>query len=169
MESVNVPPATLERYEVRHSLFSLADTYTITDRQGDAVFEAASIPESAGRRFALRTTENLPVAEVRRRVLAPRPSYEISSNGAVLLELREDLYSLSERRLSANDPSGAYELRGDWPNQKMVVSRQGQCMAEITQAPMSEHYAVEVAPEADLPAMLCLVIALDELSHTGAP
>ena len=164
-------PAGVKRYEVRHQLFSLSDVYTITDHRGEALFEASAVPESAGRCVALRTTTNLPVAEVRHNALGPRPSYEITRDGVLLLEVREDLYSLSERRLSASGPAGEYELRGDWPNWKILVTKDGRRPAEITQDPSTliEHYAVDVAPEADLVIMLCLVIALHELTYPSPP
>jgi uncharacterized protein YxjI len=161
-----MPERGAKRYEVRHQLFPPDAMCVVTDHRGRLLFASASNPESAGRSIALRTTTNLAVAEVRYNMLGPRPACEIIRNDAVILELREDLYSLAERRFTASGPAGEYELRGDWPNWKILVTQDERPMGEILQDPstLGDHYAVDVAPEADLVSMLCLAIGLHELT-----
>ncbi len=159
--------AETRRYEVRHRLFPPDAMCVVTDHLGRVLFESESEPESAGRSIALRTPTNLPVAELRRNMLGPRPTCEIFRDDSLLFELREDLYSLAERRFTASGPAGEYELRGDWPNWKILVTQEERRMGEIIQDPstLSDHYAVDVAPEADLVSMLCLAIGLHELTN----
>ena len=161
--------AEMKRYEVRHRLFPPDAMCTVTDHRGRILFESENIPESAGRSIFLRTPTNLPVAEVRQDMLGPRPTCEIFRDDSLLFALREDLYSLAERRFTASGPAGDYELRGDWPNWRILVTQDERRVAEITQVPSTliDHYAVDVAPDADLVSMLCMAIALHELTRAG--
>lgn len=156
------------QFEIRKRAFSLGDSYTIKDAQGNAAYTVKSTILSIGHQLDLFDMAGNSVAHVRQRVLSLAPDYEISRAGQLVAEVRRDLMSFVHPHFTVQGPGGSYDIHGDWLNWNYTVESDGQQVARIgEQLALTDTYAVDIAEGTDIPTILCLVIVLDEVAHQG--
>jgi uncharacterized protein YxjI len=115
-------------------------------------------------RLVLRDPEGREVAQVRRKLVAMRPTYQISVGGEQAAEVRKHLFTPFHDRFTIDVPGpDDLEMEGDLFDHEFTIRRGGQTVATVSKRwfSMRDTYAVDVAPGQDDLLILASVLALD--------
>jgi uncharacterized protein YxjI len=151
-------------YLIRERLFRLDQDAEITDEQNRPVFRVDSKILSLRNRLVLRDPDGREVAQVQRKLVAMRPSYQISVAGQEAAEVRKHLFTPFGDRFTIDVPGpGDLEMKGDLLDHEFTIRRGDQTVATVSKRwfSMRDTYAVDVAPGQDDLLILASVLALD--------
>lgn len=161
-------------YVIREKTFRLAEDSDITNESGQPVLRVEGKIMSLHSRLILRDPAGREVAQVHRKLVAFRPTYEITIDGKNVAEVRQHLFSPFRERLAIDTRGGdGMEMTGDMLSHEFTIQRDGHTAATISKRWLSltASYAVDVAPgENDLlilASVLALDLALDQQSHAA--
>jgi uncharacterized protein YxjI len=151
-------------YLIRERFFRLGEDSDITDEHGRPVLHVDGKVLSLRDRLVLRDPEGREVAQVQRKLVAMRPTYEVSVAGEEVAEVRKHLFTPFRDRFTIDVPGpDDLEMEGDLFDHEYTVRRGGQTVATVSKRwfTMRDTYAVDVAPGQDDLLILAGVLALD--------
>jgi uncharacterized protein YxjI len=151
-------------YLIRERFFRLGEDSDITDDQGRPVLHVDGKVLTLHDRLVLRDPEGREVAQVRRKLVAMRPTYQISVGGEEAAEVRKHLFTPFHDRFTIDVPGpDDLEMEGDLLDHEFTIRRGGQTVATVSKRwfSMRDTYAVDVAPGQDDLLILASVLALD--------
>jgi len=157
-------------YVIRERLFGLGEDSDITDEAGRPVLRVDGKVLSLRGRLVLRDAAGREVGQVRRKLAALGPAYEITLGGKDVAEVRRHLFTPFGERFTIDVPGAAgMEISGDLLGHGFTITRDGQRVAAISKRWLSvaAGYAVDVAPGADDVLILASVLALDLAIDAG--
>jgi uncharacterized protein YxjI len=157
-------------YVIRERLFRLGEDSDITDGAGQPVLHVDGKVLSLHNRLVLQDPAGREAGQVRRKLAALRPTYQISIGGKDVAEVRKHLLSPFGERFTIGVPgAGDMEISGDLLDHEFTIGRDGQTIATISKRWLSltASYAVEVAPGEDDVLILASVLALDLAMDAG--
>jgi uncharacterized protein YxjI len=152
------------RYLVRERFFRLGDDSQVTDEQGRTVLEVDGKVLSLHDRLVLRDPQGAEVAQVHRKLVALRPTYEVTVAGQEVAEVRKHLFTPFRDRFTIDVPGpDDLEMTGDLLDHEYDIRRGDQTVATVSKRwfSMRDTYAVDVAPGQDDLLILASVLALD--------
>jgi uncharacterized protein YxjI len=151
-------------YVIRERLFRLGEDSDITDEAGQPVLHVDGKVLSLHNRLILQDPAGHEVGQVRRKLAALRPTYEITLGGKDVAEVRKHLLApFGERFTIDMRGAGDLEIAGDLLDHEFTIERDGQTVATVSKRwlTMTASYAVDVAPGEDDVLILASVLALD--------
>ena len=151
-------------YLIRERFFRLGEDSDITDDQGRPVLHVDGKVLTLHDRLVLRDPEGREVAQVRRKLVAMRPTYQISLGGEQAAEVRKHLFTPFHDRFTIDVPGpDDLEMEGDLFDHEFTIRRGGQTVATVSKRWFSvrDTYAVDVAPGQHDLLILASVLALD--------
>src|SRR5256885_4938195 len=92
------------RYLIREKLFRLGEDSTILTETGEPIFEVDGKVLSLHHRLIIRDRNGNEVASVHQRLIALRPTYEITRGGQDIAEVRKHLISPFVDRFTVDIP-----------------------------------------------------------------
>ena len=151
-------------YLIRERFFRLGEDSEITDDQGRPVLHVDGKVLSLRDRLVLRDPEGHEVAQVQRKLVALRPTYEITVGGREVAEVRKHFFTPFGDRFTIDIPGpGDLEMAGNLFDHEFAVRRGGQMVATVSKRwfTLRDTYAVDIAPGEDDLVILASVLALD--------
>jgi uncharacterized protein YxjI len=151
-------------YLIRERFFRVGEDSEITDERGRPVLEVDGKVLSLRNRLVLRDPEGREVAEVQRKLVATRPTYQISIAGQDAAKVRKRLFTPFGDRFTIDVPGpDDLEMTGDLLDHEFTIRRGGQTVATVSKRwfTMRDTYAVDVAAGQDDLLILASVLALD--------
>jgi uncharacterized protein YxjI len=152
------------RYLIRERFFRLGDDSQVTDEHGRPVLEVDGKVLSLHDRLVLRDPQGTEVAQVHRKLVALRPTYEVTVAGQEVAEVRKHLFTPFRDRFTIDVPGpDDLEMTGDLFDHEYDIRRGDQTVATVSKRwfSMRDTYAVDVAPGQDDVLILASVLALD--------
>jgi uncharacterized protein YxjI len=152
------------RYLIRERLVALGQDSDITDEQGQRLFHVDGKVLTLHDRLVVRDTEGREVAQVHRRLVSLRPTYEVTIAGQEAAQVRKHLFSPFGDRFTIDVPGpDDLEMRGNLFDHEFTIERGGQQVAAVSKRWLSlrDTYAVDIAPDQDDLVILASVLALD--------
>jgi uncharacterized protein YxjI len=151
-------------YLIRERFFRLGEDSDITDEHGDPVLQVDGKVLTLHDRLVLRDPAGREVAQVHRKLVALRPTYQISAGGQEVAELRKHFFTPFRDRFTIDIPGpDDLEMTGDLFDHEYTIRRGDQTVATVSKRWFSvrDTYAVDVAPGEDDLLILASVLALD--------
>ena len=151
-------------YLIRERFFHLGEDFDITDEHGQPVLHVDGKVLSLHDRLVLRDRAGVDVAEVRRKIVALRPTYEISAGGEHAATVRKNLFTPFRDKFTIDIPGpDDLELTGNLFDHEYTVRRGSDTVATVSKRLLTlrETYAVDVAAGEDDLLVLAAVLALD--------
>ena len=156
-------------YQLRRRMFTIGEDFWIQNERGENVFRVDQEMLHIRETFALHDASGNVLATVDRKILALQPTMNIERNGEVWATVRKALFTLFRQHFSI-DVSGGGELeaQGDILNHEYEISSGGQVVATVSKRwiALTETYGIAIAPGQDEVLMLCIAIAIDEMSES---
>jgi uncharacterized protein YxjI len=151
-------------YVIRERFFALGQDSDITDESGRLHYRVDGKVMSLRNRLVLRDPSGREVGEVRRKLAAIRPTYQILIDGEKAAEVRKHLFTPFADRFTIDIPGpDDMEMAGDLLDHEFTIQRENQTVATVSKRwlSMRDTYAVEIAPGENDPLILASVLALD--------
>ena len=151
-------------YIIREKMFRLAEDSDIADETGQVVLHVDGKIMSLHNRLILHDLAGREIAQVSRRLVALRPTYEITIDGKQVAEVRKHLFTPFHEQFTIAVPGGRdMELDGDLLSHEFTIQRDAQTVATISKRwlTVTTSYAVQVVPGEDDVLILSSVLALD--------
>ena len=151
-------------YVIRERLFAIGQDSDITDEHGRPVLRVDGKALSMRDRLVLRDPDGRDVAEVRRKLVAMRPTYEVSIGGEEAARIRKKLFTPFVDRYTVDIPGpDDLELVGDLFEHEYTVRRGHEVVATVSKSyfTLRDTYAVDIAPGQNDLLILASVLALD--------
>jgi uncharacterized protein YxjI len=151
-------------YLIRERFFRLGEDSDITDDQGRPVLRVDGKVMSLRNRLVLREPAGREVAQVQRKLVALRPTYEVSVGGQEAAEIRKHFFTPFGDRFTIDVPGpDDLEMTGNLFDHEFTIKRGDQTVATVSKRwfSMRDTYAVDVAPGQDDLLVLASVLALD--------
>jgi len=152
------------RYVIREKLFRLGEDSTITDEAGEPIYQVDGKVLTLHHTLIVRDRAGNEVAKVQQKLIALRPTYEITRDGQELGEVRKKFFTPFVDRFTIDVPGpDDYEMTGSLFEHDFTIARGGQIVATISKrwVSLTDTYGVEIAPGADDVLILASVLALD--------
>jgi len=151
-------------YLIRERMFAIGQDFDITDGDGRPVLRVDGKALSVTDRLVLRDPDGRDVAEVRRKLVATRPTYEVSIGGEEAARIRKKLFTPFVDRYTVDIPGpDDLEMVGDLFDHEYTVRRDGDVVATVSKSyfTVRDTYAVEIAAGENDLLILASVLALD--------
>ena len=151
-------------YIIREKMFRLTEDSDITDETGRLVLHVDGKVLSLHSRLIIRDPAGREAAQVHRKLVALRPTYEITIDGKDVAEVRKHLLTAFHDRFTIDvHGAGDMEINGDLLSHEFTIERDGQTVATISKRwlTVTTSYTVDVAPGEDDVLILASVLALD--------
>jgi uncharacterized protein YxjI len=151
-------------YLIRERIFRLGEDSDITDEHGRPVLHVDGKVLSLRNRLVLRDPKGREVAQVQRKLVAMRPTYEISIAGQEAAEVRKRLFTPFGDRFTIDVPGpDDLEMIGDLFDHEFSIRRGDQPVATVSKHWFSirDTYAVDIAAGQNDLLILASVLALD--------
>jgi len=152
------------RYVIRERLFRLGEDSDITDESGQRVFQVDGKVLSLRDLLIVRDPAGNEVARVHRKLIALRPTYEITVGGQEVAEVRKKFFTPFGDRFTIDVPGpDDLEMVGNLLDHEFTIRRGDQTVATVSKQWFSlrDTYGVEIAPGEDTVLVLASVLALD--------
>jgi uncharacterized protein YxjI len=151
-------------YLVREKFFHLGDDFEITDETGRPVIAVDGKVLSLHDRLVLTDPAGREIAQVRRKLVALRPTYQISIGGDTVADVRKHFFTPFRDRYTIDIPGpDDLEMTGSILDHEFTVRRGDRTVATVSKRwlTLRDTYAVEVADGEDALLVLASVLALD--------
>jgi uncharacterized protein YxjI len=151
-------------YVIRERMFRLGEDFDIADDAGQPVLHVDGKALDLHNRLILRDAAGRQVGQVHRKLVALRPTYEITIDGKDVAEVRKHLFAAFGERFTIDvQGAGDMEISGDLLSHEFTIGRDGQTVAAVSKRWLTAatSYTVEVAPGEDDVLILASVLALD--------
>jgi uncharacterized protein YxjI len=152
------------RYVIRERFFRLGEDSDVTDEAGRPVLHVDGKVLTLRDTLILRDPAGEEVARVHRRLLALRPTYEITVRGQELAEMRKHFFTPFGDRFTIDVPGpDDLELRGNLLDHEFTIQRRDRTVATVSKRwlALRDTYGVEIAEGEDELLLLACVLALD--------
>ena len=152
------------RYIIREKLFRLGEDSDITDESGQRVLQVDGKVLSLRNLLIIRDPAGEEVARVQRKLIALRPTYEISAGGQELAEVRKHFFTPFGDRFTIDVPGpDDLEMAGNLLDHEFTIRRGGQTVATVSKQwfTLRDTYGVDIAPGENALLLLASVLALD--------
>jgi uncharacterized protein YxjI len=152
------------RYVIRERFIRLGEDSDITDEAGRPVLRVDGQVLTLRDTLVLRDPADQEVARVQRRLLALRPTYEITAGGRELAEVRKHLFTPFVDRFTIDVPGpDDLEMQGSLLDHEFTIRRGGRTVATVSKRwfTLTDTYGVEIAAGEDTLLLLASVLALD--------
>jgi len=152
------------RYVIRERLFRFGEDSDITDEQGRPVIRVDGKVLTLHNTLILRDLAGAEVAKVERQLIALRPTYRITRQGAEPAAVRKQLISPFVDRFTIDVP-GPHDLHvtGSLFEHEYTLARDGRTVATVSKRwiSLTDTYGVDIAVGEDDLLILASVLALD--------
>lgn len=155
-------------YRIKQKLFSLTDSFTIEDANGNTAYQVQ------GKLFSLSSSQTFTDAKgtellkIKRKYLSLMPACRLlNRNGSEWL-VKKKFWPFWTSRFIISTAQGELEISGDFWQHEYQICRQGEVLASISKKwfSWSDSYGVEVlAPELTAQLLAC-VIVIDRIQHS---
>jgi uncharacterized protein YxjI len=152
------------RYVIREKFFRLGEDSEITDESGRTVFQVDGKVLTLRDRLVIRNAAGQEVAGVQRKLIALRPTYEISIGGEQAAQVRKHFFTPFRDRYTIDIPGpDDLEMSGNIFDHEFTIQQGGNVVAIASKRWFSirDTYGVEIADGVDPTLILASVLALD--------
>jgi uncharacterized protein YxjI len=151
-------------YLIRERFFHLGEDSDITDEDGNVVFRVDGKVLTLRDRLVIKDPSGRAVAEVHRRLVALRPTYQIEIGGEPAAEVKKHLFTPFHDKFTIDVPGpDDLEMTGSLFEHEFTVKRGGRVAATASKKwfRVRDTYAVDIAEGEDHLLILAGVLALE--------
>jgi uncharacterized protein YxjI len=155
-------------YQLRRQLLALGEDFWIQNAQGENVYRLDGKVLTLTQTFALQDVGGNELARMQAELLTLRRTMDIERGGQVVATVRKAFFNVLSQRFDVDVAGdGRLEAQGDITNHEFQITSEGQVVATVSkQWFLAEYmYGIAIAPGQDEVLMLCVAIAIDEMSE----
>ncbi len=152
------------RYVIQERFFRLGEDSDITDESGQPVFKVDGKVFTPRDLLIIRDPAGQEVARVHRKLIALRPTYEITVGGREAAEVRKHFFTPFRDSFTIDVPGpDDLEMTGNLLDHEFTIRRGDRTVATVSKhwLTIRDAYSVEILPDEDDVVILASVLALD--------
>ena len=152
------------RYIIKERFFRLGEDSDILDESGQPVFHVDGKVFTLRDLLVVQDLTGQEVARVHRKLIALRPTYEITIGGQEVAEVRKHFFTPFRDKFTIDVPGpNDLEMTGSLFEHDFTISRGDRTVATVSKAwlTLRDTYGVDVADGEDDVLILAAVLALD--------
>ena len=156
-------------YQLRRQLLAIGEDFWVQNAKGENVYKLDGKVLTLTQTFALEDASGNEVARMQAEMLTLRRTMDVERGGQVVATVRKALFNILSQRFTVDlAGNGQLEAHGDILNHEFQVTNQGQVIATISKQWFAAEfmYGIAIAPGQDDVLMLCVAIAIDEMSES---
>ena len=153
------------RFIMKQQLFTWGDRYIIQNEQELDMYEVQGKVFTLGHQLTFSDTRGQELASIRQQLFTWGATYEII-RGEVLYATVHKEFTLFSPKLTIEVPGEAWlEVHGDFTSHEYTFLRQGQPVAQVSEAwfTFADTYGVDVAEGEDPVLILASTVIIDEI------
>jgi uncharacterized protein YxjI len=156
------------RYVMRQKMFSLADSFQITDEAGRGAFVVSGKVFSFGKQLAFQDLEGQTLLSIKQELLTFAPAYQIFKDDSPIAEVKKELFNFFSYRFLI-DVSGAapMDATGNFLDHEYVIARGETPVATVSKQwfTMTDTYGVDIVEGEDDVLVLAITVVIDMVCH----
>lgn len=154
------------RFRMREQLVAIGDDSWIEDEDGDRVYRANGKAARLRDTFVLEDTSGHEVAKIKERALHVRDTMTIELDGRSAT-VKKAMVGLRARFHVELDGGEDLKVHGNIVDHEYEIEQSGDTVARISKKwfRVRDTYGVEIEPGADVPLVLSIVIAVDDMTR----
>ena len=152
---------------MREKLLSIGDDFWIEDEQGERVYKVDGKALRIRETFVLEDRDGNERAKIREKKLSVRDTMRVERNGETLATIHKALVGIRDRFDIDVERGGEMKARGNIVDHEYEIKREGDVVASISKKwfRVRDSYGIDIASGEDVPLILALAVALDEMAH----
>jgi uncharacterized protein YxjI len=154
------------RLQMRQKLLAIGDDSWIDDEAGNHVYKVNGKAARLRDTFVLETPDGTAVAKIKQRPVHLRDTMTIELDGRSAT-VKKALVGIRDRFHVEVDGQEDLKIHGNIVDHEYEIEQSGRTVATISKKwfRVRDSYGVEVRPTADVPTILAVTVAVDDLSH----
>jgi uncharacterized protein YxjI len=154
------------RFQMREKLLAIGDDSWIDDEAGNHVYKANGKAARIRDTFVLEDASGGHVAKIQERELHVRDTMKIELDGRSAT-VKKAVVGIRDRFHVDVDGGDDMKIHGNVVDHEYEIEQGGNTVATVSKKwfRVRDTYGVEVAPGADIPLILALTVAVDDMSH----
>lgn len=156
------------RYIMRQKMFSLADSFTIKDENGDDVFDVRGTVFSLGKHLSFQDLAGNTLLTIKQELLSWGPTYDILKDDNPVAYVKKELFNVFNYRFAIDLPGGASGVAaGNFLDHEYTLTRDGSPMATISKQwfSLTDTYGVDIPKDEDDVLVLAITVVIDMVCH----
>jgi uncharacterized protein YxjI len=156
-------------YQLRRQLLAFGEDFWIQNAQGENVYRLDGKVLTLTQTFALEDASGNELARMKAEMLTLRKTMDITRSGQVLATVRKAFINIFGQRYTVDlTGDGQLEAQGDILNHEFQITNGNAVVATVSKQWFVAElmYGVAIAPGQDGVLMLCIAIAIDEMSES---
>lgn len=156
-------------YQLRRQLLAIGEDFWISNAQGENVYRLDGKVLTLTQTFALEDVNGNELARMKAELLTLRKTMDIQRGGQVVATVKKAFINILGQRFTVDvTGDGELQAQGDILNHEFQIVGNGQVVATVSRQWFVGDlmYGIAIAPGQDEVLMLCIAIAVDEMSET---
>ena len=155
-------------YQLRRQLIAIGEDFWVQNAQGQNVYKLDGKVLTLTQTFALQDTNGNELARMHAEMLTLRQTMDIQRGGQVVATVRKALFNILSQSFTVDIAGdGQLHAQGDILNHEFQITSSDQVVATVSRQWFVGDliYGISIAPGQDEVLMLCVAIAIDEMSE----
>lgn len=154
------------RYQMREKMVAIGDDSWIDDEAGNHAFKANGKAARLRDTFILEDASGRHVAEIKERALSVRDKMSIDVGGRKAT-VKKALVGLRDRFHVEVEGQPDIKVHGNVVDHEYEIEQDGDTIATVSKKwfRVRDTYGIEIDPDADIPLVLSITIAVDDMAH----
>lgn len=154
------------RYQMREKVLAIGDDSWVEDDSGQRVFKVNGKAARVRDTFVLEDSSGREVAKIKERALHMRDTMTIELDGRSAT-VKKALVGLRARFHVEVDGAPDLKAHGNIVDHEYEIEQDGTTVANVSKKwfRVRDTYGVEIEPGADVPLVLSIVVAIDDMSR----
>lgn len=154
------------RYQMRQKMVAIGDDSWIDDAAGNHVFKANGKAARIRDTFVLEDASGRELAKIKERAISVRDKMTIDIDGRSAT-VSKALVGIRDRFHVDVDGGDDLKVHGNVVDHEYEVEQDGHTIATVSKKwfRVRDTYGIEVNADADVTLVLCVAIALDDMTH----
>ena len=154
------------RYQMREKVLAIGDDSWVEDESGQRVYKVNGKAARLRDTFVLEDTSGREVAKIKERSLHVRDTMSIDLDGRSAT-VKKALVGLRDRFHIEVDGAPDLKAHGNIVDHEYEIEQDGDTIATVSKRwfRVRETYGVEIVPGANVPLVLSIVVAIDDMSR----
>lgn len=154
------------RYQMRQKLLAIGDDSWIDDAAGNHAFKANNKAARLRDTFVLEDAQGRELARIKERSLRVRDTMTIDLDGRSAT-VKKALVGLRDRFHVEVDGAPDLKVHGNIVDHEYEIEQDGDTVATVSKKwfRVRDTYGIEIDSGADIPLLLSITIAVDEMAH----
>jgi uncharacterized protein YxjI len=155
-------------YQLRRQLLAIGEDFWVSNAQGENVFKLDGKVLTLTQTFALEDVNGNELARMKTEMLTLRKTMDIERGGQVVATVKKAFINVLGQSFTVNIAGGGeLHAHGDILNHEFQITYGDQVVATISrQWFVGDYvYGIAIAPGQDDVLLLCIAIAIDEMSE----